>query len=263
MVRRTTLRPLREGGKRTVFLVNTVVLANQQKKCIEETTALKVTVYTGEMNVDCWRRDRWLDEFDESQVLVATCQIILDVIRHGFISFGHLNLIIFDECHHGTKEHPMHQLMNLYSQYTESTRPRIIGLTGMLISKSVKAEGVVDALQSLESTFQANIATVKTMQELNNVMVYSTNPQEHLLRFQPGSGDAPNTIDRVARIVEGMVTNLERWPVDQSHQKTNLHQLKGKMPTITAYLRSLLNDFIYQMKDFGWLFFCYPYKQHF
>lgn len=244
-------RPLRAGGKRTVFLANTVVLANQQKRCIEETTALKVSVYTGDMNVDCWRRDRWLDEFDDNQVMVATCQIVLDVIRHGFISFSHLNLIIFDECHHGTKEHPMHQLMRLYTEFTGSTRPRIIGLTGMLISKSVKAEGVVDALTSLESTFNANIATVKTMQELNNVMVYSTNPIEHILRFQHGSGDSPDTVDRIAKIVEGMVATLERWPIDESHQKTNLYQMKGKMPSIGAYLRSLLNDFVYQMKDFG------------
>lgn len=235
-----------------MFLANTVVLAGQQKKCIEETTSLKVSVYTGDMNVDCWRRDRWLDEFDENQVLVATCQIILDVIRHGFISFKHLNLLIFDECHHGSKEHPMHQLMRLYAAYSDTPeKPRIIGLTGMLISKSVKAEGVVDALTSLESTFQANIATVKTMQELNNVMVYSTNPIEHILRFQPGSGDSPNTIDLIARLVEKMTNTLERWPIDDSHQKTNLYELKGKMPTIAAYLKSLLNDFVYQMKDFG------------
>lgn len=234
-----------------MFLVNTVVLANQQKRCVEESTALKVSVYTGDMSVDCWRRDRWLDEFDENQVLVATCQIILDVIRHGFITFNHLNLIIFDECHHGLKEHPMHQLMRLYSEHRETTRPRVIGLTGMLVSKSVKAEGVIDSLTSLESTFHANIATVKTMQELNNVMVYSTNPIEHILRFQHGSGDSPDTIDQIEKHVARMVAALERWPVDESHQKTNIYQMKGKLPNITTYLRSLLNDFVFQMKDLG------------
>lgn len=234
-----------------MFLANTVVLANQQKRCIEETTALKVSVYTGDMNVDCWRRDRWLEEFDESQVLVATCQIVLDVIRHGFISFNHLNLIIFDECHHGCKEHPMHQLMRLYSVHSDVSRPRVIGLTGMLISKSIKAEGVIDSLTALESTFQANIATVKSMQDLRNVMVYSTNPMEHILRFNHGSGDSPDTVDRIEKLVLRMVALLERWPIDESHQKTNLYQMKGKMPAIGSYLRSLLKDFIYQMNDFG------------
>lgn len=60
--------PIAQGGKRSIFLTNTVVLAHQQKNCIERATALKVSVYTGDMNVDAWRKDQWYGEFESNQV---------------------------------------------------------------------------------------------------------------------------------------------------------------------------------------------------
>lgn len=62
-------RSLKNAGKRSVFLVNTVVLAHQQVECIRKSTALDTVVYTGDQNVDAWRRDRWSEEFEKHQVL--------------------------------------------------------------------------------------------------------------------------------------------------------------------------------------------------
>lgn len=62
------VRPISEGGKRSVFLTNTQELARQQAEVIGKSTPLKVAVYTGDMNVDAWNRDKWFNEFDENQV---------------------------------------------------------------------------------------------------------------------------------------------------------------------------------------------------
>lgn len=60
---------LSDGGKRTIFLTNTVVLAKQQAEVLEKMCRpLKTAVYTGDMNVDAWRRDRWESEFDDNKV---------------------------------------------------------------------------------------------------------------------------------------------------------------------------------------------------
>lgn len=40
-------RPLSQGGKRSVFLVNTVALAHQQREAVEKATNLKTAIYTG------------------------------------------------------------------------------------------------------------------------------------------------------------------------------------------------------------------------
>lgn len=82
------------------------------------------------MNVDNWRRDKWREEFEKHQVFVSTCQIILDTIRHGFLKISEINLLIFDECHHGRGDHPMHQLMSHFQYTNVADQPRVIGLTG-------------------------------------------------------------------------------------------------------------------------------------
>ena len=246
-------RPLTEGGKRTIFLVNTVVLAKQQMLCIKNATSFTTTVYTGDMNVDAWRKDKWFEEFNNSQVLVATCQIILDVIRHGYITFKHINLIIFDECHHGRRDHPMHQLMRHYFETNKCDRPRIIGLTGMLIGGSVKPQSVVPELEALENTFHSTIATVKSLRDFNNVLVYSTNPKEIIIKYVEPSVSS-NLYKKLETLINKLVEKVQYWPVDETHTKVT--KVKGEMPNFVKFLRTILNDFLYQLNDMGNRNFC-------
>lgn len=62
------LRSIYEGGKRSVFLTNTQALARQQAEVIGKMTSLNVRVYTGDMDVDNWGRDKWTNEFESTQV---------------------------------------------------------------------------------------------------------------------------------------------------------------------------------------------------
>lgn len=64
----TYLRSLDEGGKRTIFVANTVELVKQQAQCIAKSLSLKSTVYTGDLNVDNWKREKWRNEFEKHQV---------------------------------------------------------------------------------------------------------------------------------------------------------------------------------------------------
>lgn len=50
------IRPISQGGKRSVFLTNTVALAYQQADVISKSTPLNVGLYTGDINVDAWVR---------------------------------------------------------------------------------------------------------------------------------------------------------------------------------------------------------------
>ena len=49
---------------------------------------LRIGLYYGELNVDCWKKERWLSEWDSHDVLVMTPQILLDILRHGFVTVG-------------------------------------------------------------------------------------------------------------------------------------------------------------------------------
>lgn len=94
--------------------MNTVALARQQAEVLRKQLPFDVTLYTGDMNVDNWKRDKWREEFEKYQIIVATCQIIVDVIRSGYLKVSDINVLVFDECHNGVGDHPMHQLMSTF-----------------------------------------------------------------------------------------------------------------------------------------------------
>ncbi|KAG4075988.1 hypothetical protein HA402_003814 [Bradysia odoriphaga] len=227
-------KALSDGGKRSIFVVNTVALANQQQKFIEESTAFRTAVYTGDMNVDVWSNDQWAEEFEKYQVLVATCQIILDIVRHGFIEMKHINVLIFDEAHHAMKDSPMHQLMKQYSLASESERPRVIGLTGMLLTGNVKPHTVITHLEKLEATLHGTIATVESFEEHEVVMSYSTNPEENIVKY--AAHPLTEFQERIIAIVTMIKEKVISWPNSIS---------------VCCKIKKMLNDFLHQQAELG------------
>lgn len=184
---------------------------------------------------------------------MATCQIVLDVIRHGFIKITDFNLIIFDECHNAQKDHPMHQLMSCFTDRTlnETLLPRVIGLTGMLTSPSVKPANVIDDLIRLESTFRSAIATAKGLTAFREVLDYSTAPKEIRLEYAPPAYMSP-ALALIEKKIEAVIKMIELWPVDSKQDKNGTMDLKAnRTPSPLKSLMNSLRDFVYQMKDFG------------
>ncbi|CAG5028452.1 unnamed protein product, partial [Parnassius apollo] len=165
-----------QGAKRTFFLVNTVPLVKQQQKCISELSPVKgVAGYSGEDRVDFWNKNKWDNELRQYQVIVMTSQILCDMLTHKYIHIRDINLLIFDECHHAIDDHPMRMVMKHFENCPEEYQPRVLGLTATLLNANVNLPKVEETLRQLETTFHATIATVN---ELGEVLTYSTNPHE-------------------------------------------------------------------------------------
>lgn len=252
--------PLANGGKRSVFLVNTVALAHQQSQWLRQHTALRVSVYVGDMNVDAWKMERWVNEFNDNQVLVATTQIILDVIQHGYITMQQFNVIVFDECHHARGNHVMHRLMKAYhaefvklgSVVANEKLPRIIGLTGVLLDGAVNRATLLTNLTQLENSFHGSIITVRSAKEFVNVLAYSTNPAESVIPYEANPNGKAWLPTRIKDIVAEMCLKIDLWPVDPTNQTASMeHTLKGDRVKLVKKLISLLKDFLYQMEDLG------------
>lgn len=169
-------KPWGKGGKRTFFLVNTVPLVEQQKLVITKMCDVEgVGAYSSENKVDYWDKSKWDKELAKHQVIVMTSQILLDMLTHGYIRVEDINLIIFDECHHAVVDHPMRLIMKHFETCSVTQQPRVLGLTATLLNANVTIQKVTTTLQDLETTFHATIATVN---ELGEVLKYSTNPFE-------------------------------------------------------------------------------------
>lgn len=161
-------------------------------------------------------------------------------------------MIIFDECHNAQKDHPMHQLMSCFGDVSlnQSQLPRVIGLTGMLTSPSVKPANVIDDLIRLESTFRSAIATAKGITAFNEVLDYSTAPKEIRLEYAPPTFPSP-AILLIEKKIEAVIKMVELWPVDKNDKNGTMDLKANRTPNPLKALINSMKDFIYQMRDFG------------
>ncbi|XP_020280276.1 endoribonuclease Dicer [Pseudomyrmex gracilis] len=173
--------PYNEGGKRSIYIVNTVVLVIQQTEYLRRHSGLTCNGYSGDMHVDFWSKDKWITEIENNQVLVMTSQIFVDLLLHGFMTLDKVNLIIFDECHRAVCNHPMRQIMQRFEDCPKEHQPRVLAMSGTLLNANVKLDKIESTIRTLEITFQAKVATVDST---NSVQGFCTNPKEFIVKYE-------------------------------------------------------------------------------
>lgn len=158
--------------------------------------------------------------------------------------------MIFDECHNAHKDHPMHQLMAYFLSASEEDLPRVIGLTGMLTSTSVKPQNVINDLKQLENTFQSTIATVKGLDAFADVLLYSTSATEQTVLYP--TYILPNILKIITEKVNKIVESIGNWPIDHTHERSSAMALKAdRTPNPLKKLKTLWNDYLYHLQDLG------------
>ncbi|XP_036333291.1 endoribonuclease Dicer [Rhagoletis pomonella] len=241
---------IENGGKRAIFMCNTVELARQQAIELKRCTNLAIGFYVGERDVDSWSRKKWDEEIRVNQILVGTAQIFLDIVSQNYIKITDLSVVVIDECHHATKSHPMHEFMRHFRDIADKSKlPRVIGLTGVLL-KGNKLAKIREELENLEATFRGNIVTVSSIEEYRNVMVYSTKPTEKLVTYS-SQGHNFKLHDTIKSIIAECFVAVDAWDlgVIPAKQTKNLGTLRE--PNKKNFLKNLLNDFLYQTNEFG------------
>lgn len=156
--------------------------------------------------------------------------------------------MIFDECHHAQKEHPMLMLMAKFKEYPEQVHPRVIGLTGMLTVPSIKPMNVLSDLHRLEGTFRATITTAKGDDQFNDVLIYSTAPNESVLSYDS------YFIDEFHRFIDmkikKMLALIESWPLDDGHDII-CDRRSEKQPKMQTKYENICKNFLYQACNLG------------
>ena len=155
---------------------------HQQAQVIKDTTCLDVGSYTGDMGVDFWNKEKWHEQFDKYDVLVMTCQILVNILGHGFIGLQNINLLILDECHNASKKHPYAQLLGFHDNYPKDDQPHILGLTASIINQKYKKKTTINIrsflvkkMKDLEALMRSKCVTCSEQQ---NAELYATKPIE-------------------------------------------------------------------------------------
>ena len=153
--------------KMVAFLVPRVPLVFQQAEVIRINTELSVGEYCGEHGGDRLNYQAWQYEFQHRDCIVCTPQILLNILRHGFVQLTAFKLLVFDECHHAQKQHAYNLIMQeFYWPLARATRPRVFGMTASPVIKT----GIGDsdssrekhraAIIQLESNLGARVVTL-------------------------------------------------------------------------------------------------------
>uniref|UniRef100_A0A0D9V9B3 Uncharacterized protein n=1 Tax=Leersia perrieri TaxID=77586 RepID=A0A0D9V9B3_9ORYZ len=125
------------AGKVIIFLAPTVQLVAQQCEVIKVHTDFEVEHYYGAKGV-----------------MVMTPQVLLQALRNAFLILDTVSLMIFDECHHATGNHPYTRIMKEFYHRSEH-KPSV--------SSHLDCE---DLFCELENLLDAKIYTVSDREEI-------------------------------------------------------------------------------------------------
>ncbi|KAJ0977945.1 hypothetical protein J5N97_013419 [Dioscorea zingiberensis] len=169
LIRRFRNEAKAAGDRRViVFLAPTVHLVAQQYEVIKIHTDLEVECYYGAKGVEDWNAERWEKEISSNHVLVMTPQILLDAFRNAFLKLDMIHLLIFDECHRATGNHPYTRIMKEF-YHKSMCKPHMFGMTASpVVRKGVSS--VVDCenqMSELESVLDSKVFTVGDRSEMD------------------------------------------------------------------------------------------------
>jgi endoribonuclease Dicer len=94
-------------NKKILFLVDRIPLVFQQSEMIEKETQLSCLKCCG----DTFDKSKIEKKYD---VMVAIATLVINIIEKGLLSLQEFSLIVIDEAHHTTKDHPFSVILRDY-----------------------------------------------------------------------------------------------------------------------------------------------------
>ncbi|KAJ8696887.1 Dicer-like protein 2 [Pleurotus ostreatus] len=183
----------REPIKVSWFLAPTVTLCEQQRTFIAKAIPVGVGFISGASEPDQWKdKALWDRLLATNKVVVSTPQVLLNALRHGYVSMGRdISLVVFDEAHHALGDEPYNQIMKEFYFHLPPkvqgdgpaaiVRPVILGLT----ASPVYGGNVERAFRSLEANLDCTIRAPQIHREELTRHVYR--PTFTHVMYEPSS----------------------------------------------------------------------------
>ncbi|PWA49555.1 Argonaute/Dicer protein, PAZ [Artemisia annua] len=150
---------------------------SSQFNAVRESTDLMVEYY----------HETTMGTKDGKKVMVMTPQILLDALRNAYIKFEMIWLLIIDECHRASGNHPYASIMKEF--YPKAVKkPKVFGMTACTVTKqgvssSKECEAQVTTLKSIQDS---KAHTIQNRTDMKNV---TPSPSHNYCFYQPAKVD--------------------------------------------------------------------------
>jgi endoribonuclease Dicer len=147
--------------EKVIFFVCDTALISQQKNEISNILGIEVGTIQGKKDKKTKNDyEAFRHKWNSLNVFVAIPSIIYKLLSCGFLTIFEISMLVFDECHHTSDDHPYNKIMNeFYFFYKKEKKseewsfPKIYGLTASPMKTGVKGNSLeltaYEALQKL------------------------------------------------------------------------------------------------------------------
>ena len=178
-------RPKIDKNKKIIFFVCDTALINQQKKHIEEILNIEVGTIQGKKDKKSKSDyETFINKWNSYNVFVAIPEIIYKILSCGFINIFQISMLVFDECHNTTEDHPYNKIMKEFYFFYKNENiidenkykfPLIYGLTASPIKTSINEnsylsntkEALIKLSENLDCDFIIDPEMINFEDEIN------------------------------------------------------------------------------------------------
>jgi hypothetical protein len=228
---------------KAIFLAPQVALVEQQAAVLARHLSARVCKLVG-ADIESWTGDsyisNWRRTLDQLDVLVATPQLVVDMLRHAVVpGLWVFDTLVFDEAHHCKGGHPYNRIMEYYKEPLPSpaapspapapatssgfvdpsssvsstfsfSKPRIFGMSAAPAGAGASKSHLLSKnLALLERNMHGQVVTVA-----DRTMVDAVVPQPELEIEEYQSGEAMiAAIPKLTQLCEGIQRALARVDV--------------------------------------------------
>lgn len=166
--------------KKILFLVDRIPLVFQQSEVIKKQTGLSVLPVCGNNY-----RDHQLEE--NCDIIVIIAGLFLNLIHSKKLSMKEFSLIVIDEAHHITKEHPFSVIIrDHYIPMNAKEKPRIVGLT----ASPYGSEDLFSTMIGIKLLFKKSTCTIANPIEFRDeIESYCSNKSVRIIEIQSNGNE--------------------------------------------------------------------------